>query len=230
LPTLLLLHEGLGSAGLWRGFPRALADATGHRTIVYSRLGHGGSEAPAEPRTPRFMHDEALEVLPEVLDQLGIEDPLLIGHSDGASIALIYAATHPVCGAVALAPHVFVEERTLEGIRVTEREFAAGDLRQRMTRHHDDPAVTFGGWCDVWLDPEFRGWSIEDLLPGIDASLLLIQGEDDDYGTLAQLDAIERGVSGPVQRLVVPGGHTPHLEQPDAVLDAIVAFVGEVAG
>jgi pimeloyl-ACP methyl ester carboxylesterase len=226
----VLLHEGLGSVGLWRGFPRVLADATGHRTILYSRFGHGASDPPPQPRTPSFMHEEALEILPEVLDQLEIAEPLLIGHSDGASIALIYAASHPVPGIVALAPHVFVEERTLEGIRVTEREFVTGNLRQRMTRHHDDPAVTFGGWCDVWLDPEFRDWQIEDLLPGIDAPLLLIQGEDDDYGTLVQLDVIEQSVSGPVQRLVVPGGHTPQLEQPDAVLDAIVEFVEEVGG
>ncbi len=224
----MLLHEGLGSVGLWRGFPRALADATGHRTILYSRFGHGGSDPPPHPRTPSFMHEEALEVLPEVLGQLEIEEPLLIGHSDGASIALIHAASHPAHGIVALAPHVFVEERTLDGIRETEREFSGGDLRQRMTRHHDDPAVTFSGWCDAWLDPEFRGWNIEDVLPGIHAPLLLIQGEDDDYGTLAQLEAIERGVSGPVERLIVPGGHTPHLEQPDAVLDAVARFIVEL--
>jgi pimeloyl-ACP methyl ester carboxylesterase len=230
LPALLLLHEGLGSVGLWRGFPRALADATGHRTVLYSRFGHGGSEPPPRPRTPEFMHEEALEILPDVLDQLEIEEPVLIGHSDGASIALIYAASQPVHGIVALAPHVFVEERTLEGIRETGREFLAGDLRRRMTRHHEDPEVTFRGWCDVWLDPAFRDWNIEDVLDGIDAPLLLIQGADDAYGTLEQLDAIERGVSAPVQRLVVPGGHTPHLERPDPVLDAIVEFVAEVAG
>ncbi len=224
----MLLHEGLGSVGLWRGFPRALADATGHRTIVYSRLGHGGSDPPPQPRTPGFMHEEALDVLPEVLDQLDAAEPILIGHSDGASIALIHAASHPVHGIVTLAPHVFVEDRTLAGIRATKREFATGDLRQRMTRHHEDPPVTFSGWCDVWLDPEFRGWNIEDVLPSIDAPVLLIQGEDDEYGTLAQLDAIERGVSGSVQRVVVPGGHTPHLEQPDPVLEAIVEFVSEV--
>jgi pimeloyl-ACP methyl ester carboxylesterase len=224
-PTLVLLHEGLGSVGLWRGLPLALHDATGSRVFAFSRYGHGQSDPPPHPRTPGFMHEEALVVLPAVLEEAGIERPLLIGHSDGASIALIHAAGHPTAGLVLLAPHVFVEDICVQAISTTRETFEREGLRERMARHHRDPDVTFSGWCDVWLDPEFRSWNIEPLLPDIDVPVLVIQGRDDEYGTLAQIDAVERGVSGPVERLVVPGGHSPHLEQPDEVLPAIVSFI-----
>jgi pimeloyl-ACP methyl ester carboxylesterase len=224
-PTLVLLHEGLGSVGLWRGLPLALHDATGARVFAFSRYGHGQSDPPPHPRTPGFMHEEALVVLPAVLEEAGIERPLLIGHSDGASIALIHAASHPTAGLVLLAPHVFVEDICVQAIAGTRETFEREGLRERMARHHRDPDVTFSGWCDVWLDPEFRSWNIEPLLPDIDVPVLVIQGRDDEYGTLAQIDAVERGVSGPVERLVVPGGHSPHLERPDEVLPAIVSFI-----
>ncbi len=152
-PPLVLLHEGLGSVGLWRGFPERLATATHRRTIAFSRYGHGQSDPPPKPRTPAFMHEEALEVLPELLTKLEIDEPLLVGHSDGASIALIYAAHHPVNAVVAIAPHVFVEDMCLAEIRQTKQTFETTDLRDRMARHHRDPDAAFYGWNDVWLRP-----------------------------------------------------------------------------
>jgi pimeloyl-ACP methyl ester carboxylesterase len=224
LPALVLLHEGLGSVELWRGFGDDLHRATGRRTIAFSRFGHGRSDPPPRPRTPSFMHEEAREVLPELLSVLGVASPILIGHSDGASIALIHAAEHDVTGLALLAPHVFVEEICVEAIGGVQDTFEER-LRARMARYHDDPVITFRGWCDVWLDPAFRSWSLEPLLASVTAPTLLIQGSGDEYGTLAQIDRIEQGVSGPVERLVVPGGHSPHLEQRDRVGEAIVDFV-----
>jgi pimeloyl-ACP methyl ester carboxylesterase len=222
--ALVLLHEGLGSVGLWRGFPRALREATGRRVVAFSRFGHGRSDPPRAPRTPAFFHEEAHDVLPALLAQLDTPEPLLVGHSDGASIALVHAARHPVSGLVLLAPHVVLEESMIEPIRATLREFEAGGLRERMARHHDDPDAAFHGWCDVWLDPAMREWSLEPDAAAVTAPTLLIQGADDEYASLEQLDRIEARVRGPVSRLVVPGGHSPHLEQPDAVVGAVAAF------
>jgi pimeloyl-ACP methyl ester carboxylesterase len=221
---LVLLHEGLGSVGLWRELPRGLADATGRRVLAFSRFGHGRSDPPPAPRTPRFFHEEALEVLPALLPQLRAEDPILVGHSDGASIALIYAAHHAVSGLALLAPHVIVEDVTVERIRETREAYVDGELRERMARHHDDVDAAFWGWCDVWLDPAFRAWSLEAEAARVRAPMLLIQGADDPYGTLEQLDRIEAAAPGPVERLVVPGGHSPHLDEPAAVVSAIAAF------
>src|SRR4051795_4175405 len=205
---LVLLHEGLGSAGLWRDFPARLNAATGRRVLAFSRFGHGRSDPPAEPRTPAFFHDEALDVLPELLPQLDAEAPILVGHSDGASIALIHAAYHRVTGLALIAPHVFVEDVTVEEIRRTREQYEAGGLRERMARHHDDPDAAFYGWCDVWLDPEFRAWSIDSDASGLTAPALLIQGADDPYGTLEQIDRIRKGVRGPAERLAQGGaGH-----------------------
>lgn len=222
---LVLLHEGLGSVGLWRGFPQSLAEATGRRVVAFSRFGHGRSDPPRIPRTPAFFHEEALEVLPELLTVVDAPQPILVGHSDGASIALIHAASHAVEGLVLLAPHVFVEEVTVERIREMRQAFTDDGLRDRMGRHHDDPDAAFWGWCDVWLDPDFRRWSLEPEAARLTAPALLIQGESDPYGTLDQLDRIESRTRGRVERLVVPGGHSPHLEQPDPVLAAIERFV-----
>jgi pimeloyl-ACP methyl ester carboxylesterase len=171
------------------------------------------------------MHEEALEVLPELLGEHGIERPVLVGHSDGASIALIHASEHPVSGLALMAPHVFVEQICVDAISETRDTFASGGLRERMGRHHNDPDATFSGWCDVWLDPEFRDWNLEPLLPKITAPTLVIQGAGDEYGTLAQVDAVEHGVGGPFARLVLPGGHSPHLEHPEDVPAAIAAFI-----
>jgi len=227
LRPLVLLHEGLGSVGLWRGFPRALQAATGRRVVAFSRFGHGRSEPPPRPRTPSFFHEEALEVLPEVLAQLDARDALLIGHSDGASIALIHAAHHPVAGIALLAPHVIVEDITVAAIREARVAFDEGPLRERMLRHHDDVDAAFNGWCDVWLDPAFRDWSIEPDAGRVTCPILLIQGADDPYGTLDQLDRIEARARGPVERLVVPGGHSPHLEAAEQVVAALLRWVGD---
>jgi pimeloyl-ACP methyl ester carboxylesterase len=221
---LVLLHEGLGSVGLWRDFPQALQAATGRRVLTFSRFGHGRSEPPAHPRTPAFFHEEALEVLPAVLAQLDAGEPLLVGHSDGASIALIHAGHHPVAGIALIAPHVLVEDITVAAIREARAAFDEGRLRERMAGHHDDPEAAFNGWCDVWLDPAFRDWSLEEEAARVTCPTLLIQGADDPYGTLEQLDRIEVRVRGPVERLVVPGGHSPHLEARDEVVDAIVGW------
>ena len=222
--ALVLLHEGLGSVGLWRGFPRALQEATGRRVVAFSRFGHGRSDSQRAPRTPAFFHEEAHDVLPALLAQLEASEPVLVGHSDGASIALVHAARHRVSGLALLAPHVVVEDVTVEAIRVTRREFQEGGLRERMARHHDDPDAAFYGWCDVWLDPAFRDWSLEGDAEAVTAPTLLIQGTDDPYGSLDQLDRIEARVRGPVTRVVVPGGHSPHLEHPDTVVAAIADF------
>jgi pimeloyl-ACP methyl ester carboxylesterase len=221
---LVLLHEGLGSVGRWKEFPEALNDAIGQRVLAFSRFGHGHSEPPARRRTVGFHHEEALDVLPPLLSQLDAEEPILVGHSDGGSIALIHAAHHPVTGLALLAPHTVVEDVTVEAIRETRVAYEGGDLRERMARHHDDPDAAFWGWCNVWLDPAFRAWSLEDEVERVTAPTLLIQGADDPYGTLGQLDRIEARVHGPVERLVVPGGHSPHLEQSETVVAAIAAF------
>jgi pimeloyl-ACP methyl ester carboxylesterase len=222
---LVLLHEGLGSVGLWREFPAQLQAGTGRRLIAFSRYGHGRSAPPPRPRTPAFFHEEALVVLPELLSALEVAAPVLVGHSDGASIGLIHAAHHPVAALVLLAPHVFVEDICVSAIRGTRETFVNGELRARMARHHDDPDAAFWGWCDVWLDPAFPDWSLEAEAGMVTAPTLLIQGADDPYGTLAQIDRIEARARGPVQRLVLAGGHSPHLEHGDAVARAVAGFL-----
>lgn len=221
---LVLLHEGLGSAGLWRGFPAQLAAATGRRVLAYSRYGHGRSARPPRPRDPSFFHLEALETLPELLRAQGAERPILVGHSDGASIALIHAARHPTAGLALLAPHVFVEEITLREIAQTREQFMSGDLRERLARHHDDPDAAFWGWCGVWLDPEFREWSIESEAASVRCPTLLIQGVDDPYGSMAQLDRIAAQLPGGFERRHFSGGHSPHLEANEQTLAALTAF------
>jgi pimeloyl-ACP methyl ester carboxylesterase len=227
-PPVVFLHEGLGSLALWRDFVdevrAALGDVT---TIAYSRHGYGRSAVATGPRAVTYMHDEALIVLPALLAELGIEHPLLVGHSDGASIAIIHAGSgHPVAGLVLIAPHVFVEEVGLEGIEAARVAYDDGDLRERLDRHHDDVDATFRGWNDIWLAPEFRAWNIETYLPAVSAPVLVVQGDRDQYGTLAQVDAIERGVAGPFERLVIAGaGHAPHQQAGADVVAAIRRFV-----
>jgi pimeloyl-ACP methyl ester carboxylesterase len=225
---LVLLHAGLGSVSAWREFPEELHRVTSRRVVAFSRFGHGASNPPAEPRTPSFFHEEALDVLPQVLRRLDAEEPVLVGHSDGASIALIHAGANPVRGLVLMAPHVVVEGVTLDGIRGTRKRFETTDLRERLARHHDDPDVAFRNWTDVWLDPAFRSWTLEPDAERVTCPSLLVQGAEDPYGTFDQLDRIEARVRGPVRRLVVSGGHSPHRDAPEAVLRAIAAFVQEV--
>jgi len=227
-PALVLLHEGLGSVGLWREFPAALHRDTGRRLIAFSRYGHGRSAPPPRRRTPAFFHHEALEVLPELLDKLDASAPVLVGHSDGASIALIHAAHRRVSALVLLAPHVIVEEVTVNEIRQTRDAYTAGGLRERMGVHHDDPDAAFWGWCDVWLDPEFGRWSLEREAGLISAPTLLIQGAEDPYGSLRQLELIEARSHAPTQRLVVSGGHSPHLEHEQRVVRAIASFLAQL--
>lgn len=231
LAPLVFLHEGLGSLGQWRDFPRVVAAATGRRSLVFSRHGSGGSMVVTEPRAIDYLHREAIEVLPELLSRLGYQLPVLIGHSDGASIALIHAGTgtgNPV-GLALLAPHVIVEDRSIEGIEAARDAYLTSDLAGRMRRHHRDAASTFWGWNDVWLSSEFRQWDITSLLPGVSCPVLLVQGTDDPYGTLAQLDLIEQGVSGRTHRLVLPEcGHSPQRDHPGATATALVDFLAEL--
>ncbi len=228
-PTLVFLHEGLGSLALWKRFPAEVVALTGCPALVYSRYGYGKSDKLAAPRKVDYMHREALDVLPEILDQLGIDSPVLIGHSDGASIALIHAGagTRPVCGVVAMAPHVFVEDVTVKSIAGAGETFRTTDLPERLGRYHDDVASTFRGWNDIWLHPDFRRWNIEDYLADIRCPVLLIQGEDDQYGTVAQIDTIARQVSGPVETVMLPHcAHSPHQSvQKDATIATIAGFV-----
>jgi pimeloyl-ACP methyl ester carboxylesterase len=233
-PTLIFLHEGLGSANLWRSFPETVAARTGLRTVTWSRHGYGASDVLERKRGVRYMHDEALHVLPDLMAGLELGPSFLIGHSDGASIALIHAggvagAGPAVLGVVALAPHVFVEDRAVESIESTRYQYLAGDLRARLDRHHAHTEEAFWGWNDLWLSPEFRSWSIEEYLPAITCPVLLVQCRDEEYGTLEQLDRIERGVKGRTSRLALPtGGHSPHLSHPQEVAGAVAGFVASV--
>ena len=226
-PWVVFLHEGLGCIDLWRGFPDDVAAATGRPVLVYSRYGYGASDVFAEPRGIDFMHHEALVTLPEVLHNFGIERPILVGHSDGASIALIYAgAGHPAAGIAAFAPHVFVEPEGIASIKVAQERFVTTDLADRMARYHRDPVATFRGWNDIWLDPEFLAWNITEYLPKISCPMLLVQGLDDEYGTLAQLDTVEAAVAGPVERLELDNcRHSPHLDRRQMTLQATTRFI-----
>ena len=228
-PTLVFLHEGLGSIRQWRDFPQNVVAATGCRALVYDRYGYGQSDVLAErKRTVRFMHDEALSALPDLLKVLQAQNPILIGHSDGASIALIHAgAGHAVRGVVAMAPHVFIEPVCLTSIAKAAEAFASTDLKDKLGRYHRDPRKTFYGWADVWLDPDFVSWDIrDDFLPRITCPVLAIQGHDDIYGTMRQLDDIAHQVKGPCEVLKLENcGHAPFREQPEKTLQAVTRFI-----
>ena len=226
-PTLLLLHEGLGSVALWRDFPQKLAQATGLPLLVYSRWGYGNSEPIAGPRGARYMHDEALATLPELRSALGLDDVILVGHSDGASIALIHVGggAGSARGIILEAPHVLIEPMNLASIEEARTVFATTDLRRKLARYHADVDGAFRGWNEAWLSPEFRDWNIEEYLPAVTCPVLAIQGADDEYGTMKQLDAIERGVKGKFAKLVLPRcGHSPHRDQESSVLEAMAEF------
>jgi pimeloyl-ACP methyl ester carboxylesterase len=229
-PTIVLLHEGLGSISMWRDFPRQVAEVTGHEVLVYSRHGYGRSAPLTAPRSLRFMHDEALIVLPELLDTLEIRRPILLGHSDGGSIAIIHAggSGRDVAGLVLLAPHVMVEEISVASIAAARVAYAQGDLRVRLARHHDDVDGAFRGWNDVWLQPDFRAWTIEEYLPRIMCPVLAIQGEDDEYGTMAQVDRIGGAIPDAQILKLAQSGHSPHRDRTAEVLEAIRAFVERV--
>ena len=225
LAPLLFLHEGLGSVRLWRRFHHRIAAATGRRAVAFSRLGHGGSDLPPGKRTPRYMHDEAAEVVPAVRAALGLDGVVLVGHSDGGSIALLHAGTAAVEGVVVLAPHVFVEEAGLRGIEQARRDYVDGDLRSRMARYHRDPDVTFWNWNDGWLDGAFRDWDIRPELAGITCPVLGVQGTADPYGTVVHVEAVHDRAAGPVTLEVLDCGHAPHLERPGETDAAVTEFL-----
>ena len=228
-PALLLLHEGLGSVAMWRDFPQKLAAATRCAVTVYSRAGYGRSGPRDGTYGADYMHREALEILPQLIATLGLAAPVLVGHSDGASIALIHAgAGHRVRGLVLEAPHVFVEQISLDAIAAARTAYASGDLKRRLARYHEDVESAFRGWNDAWLAPEFRFWNIEAWLLGISCPVQLIQGNADPYGSLAQLDAIERGIAGPCERVVLDCGHAPHREAEASTLAAMTDFIGRL--
>ena len=229
-PVIVMLHEGLGSVSLWKDFPAHLATAASARIVAYSRFGYGESDAPPEPYGVEMHQREALEVLPEVLRQLEIDRPLLFGHSDGASIAIIYAGTTPrnVAGLVVEAPHVFVEDMCIASIEEARRTYLTTDLRQRLGRHHGDPDRAFRLWNDVWLDPAFRAWNIERHLPPITCPLLAIQGYQDEYGTMEQLDRIARLVPQTALLKLDQCRHSPHRDQPSAVMRSVTQWIAGV--
>lgn len=231
-PVLMLLHEGLGCVAMWRHFPEKLAAATGCRVIVWSRAGYGDSEPYPDVRTPRYMHREALEALPALITAMCIDRPLLVGHSDGASIALIFAGAFPkqVCGVVAMAPHEFVEEETLAGILAAKTMWTATDWPHKLAHYHRDVSRVFSDWNDTWLSPAFRDWNIESYLPQIRCPVLALQGVDDEYASMRQIEVIADQVSDTVLLKLPACGHSPQRDQESAVLEAVAAFASRLSG
>jgi pimeloyl-ACP methyl ester carboxylesterase len=228
---LVMLHEGLGSVSMWREFPERLARATGCRTLVYSRYGYGRSSPLEAPRSVDYMHEEARVWLPAILERLDIRRPILFGHSDGASIALIHAASDAseAAGIVALAPHIKVEDLTVRNIAAAKESYLHTDLPLRLSRHHADADSAFWGWNRIWLNPAFRDWNIETLLPAIRCPILAIQGEDDEYGTMEQIMGIARAVPHSKLLALAACRHSPHRDQPEAVLAAAAEFTAGIA-
>jgi len=227
-PTLVLLHEGLGCVALWRDFPDNLAAATGFGVFAFSRFGYGRSEPASLPRPLSYMHDEAREVLSRVLDAAGIERCVLVGHSDGASIAAIHAASVQdarVCGLALIAPHFFVEDVTVASIAAIRAAYDTGELRRRLARYHMRVDVAFRGWSEAWLNPGFRGWDITRQLAAINVPMLLLQGSEDRFGTTAQLRVAERAARCPVRTVLLQGAeHSPHIEAPGPTADEVARF------
>ena len=228
--TIVTLHEGLGSIAMWKEFPQRLAARTGCGVLVYSRYGHGDSERLAEKRSVDFMHHEGEVVLPQLLDALNLEQPILLGHSDGGSIALIFAGLHPsrTRALILEAPHVFVEDLSVASIAEAKGRYESADLRRRLGLYHEHVDSTFWGWNDIWLDPRFRSWNIESYLESIRCPILCIQGEEDEYGTRAQLEAIRARVPATEILMLPDCRHSPHREQPEATLDKMAEFVTRV--
>ena len=228
-PTVVLLHEGLGCVTLWRDFPRLVAEATGWGVFAWSRAGYGQSDPATLPRPLDYMTREAMDALPQVLDQIGFRRGVLLGHSDGASIAGIYGGgvqDHRVRGLILTAPHFFTEASGLAAIAKARAAFEAGDLRARMGKYHRDPSNAFHGWNDAWLDPGFQDWNIAEAIDYWRVPVLAIQGSDDPYGTAAQITEIEDRIYAPLDVEMIPNcGHAPHLEAPERTLEAISGFI-----
>jgi pimeloyl-ACP methyl ester carboxylesterase len=231
-PVIVALHEGLGSLEMWKDLPERLARAAGTDVVAYSRFGYGRSDPLPEPYDALRMHEQEARILPEVLRALHIEQPVLFGHSDGASIALIYAAQAPrgAAGVIALAPHVFVEDLCIASIEEVRRTYLATDMRLKLGRYHDDPDRAFWGWNDVWLDRSFRGWNIEHFLPAIRCPILAIQGYEDEYGTMEQLARLQRAVPQTQLLQLRQCRHSPHRDQASAVLKAVAQWMEDVLG
>jgi pimeloyl-ACP methyl ester carboxylesterase len=231
-PTLVLLHEGLGCVGLWGDFPDKLQKASGCGVFVYSRAGYGKSSPVKLPRPLTYMHEEAREVLPRLLDAIGFQRGLLIGHSDGASIAAIYAGSyqdHRIGALVLIAPHFFTEDSGIKSIEQAREAYATTDLRAKLARWHADVDNAFKGWNGAWLDPGFRKWDLTEFLAYIRVPVLIVQGEDDEYGTVKQIEVARQECYCPVEVALLPGAkHSPQREQPEATLKAIADFVARV--
>ena len=232
LAPIVFLHEGLGSVAMWRDWPRQVCEATGRAGFVYSRRGYGGSQSVPDVREagklkPDYMHREAVDVLPELLEKLEVESPVLLGHSDGGTISLIHAAHFPVRACIVMAPHVIVEDVSVKSIEEARDAYAHTDLRSRLARYHDDVDTAFWQWNDIWLDPAFRDFDIRGECRRIHAPVLAIQGQDDVYGTLKQIEDIHPG--GPIAREVLQHcGHSPHKDQPELTIDLIAAFLRKI--
>ena len=234
-PTLVLLHEGLGCVDLWRDVPDKLERATGCSVFAYSRFGYGRSDTTPLPRPLDYMQREATDVLPRVLQAAGVRRAVVVGHSDGGSIAAVYAATAPrdphLIGLVTIAAHFFVEDLNIRSIEKIRQDYASTELRERLARYHLDVDTAFHGWNDAWLDPGFRAFDLTPYLPDIRVPVLALQGADDPYGTDEQLTVMKAHVKAPIQTRLIPGArHSPHLEAKDATLQAIVDFVGRLPG
>ena len=229
-PTIVMLHEGLGALSLWRDLPRQLSNLIDCSVFVYSRHGYGQSDFIKNKFNAKYMHKEALNILPEILNHFDISNPILYGHSDGASIALIHASSAytGIMGLILEAPHVFVEEISLNGLKDAKKAFEQGGLKAGLAKHHREPEMIFRCWNNIWLSPEFLTWNIVSCLSNIQCPTLLIQGETDAYGTLSQLDTIEKNISGICEKKILPNiGHSPHRENPKLVLQSIKQFISK---
>ncbi len=231
-PTIVLLHEGLGCAAQWKNFPQELATATGFGVFAYSRSGYGHSDPAELPRPIDYMTQEATKVLPVVLDKIGFRRGILMGHSDGATIAAIYAGfvSDPrVRGTILMAPHFFTEDLGLKSIAAAKIAYETTDMRERMSKYHLNPDHTFRGWNDAWLDPKFKAWDVSEVIDHFRIPTLAIQGRQDQYGTLSQIEEIEKRSYAPVETLILEDcKHSPHVDQHDAVLSGIAEFVARL--
>jgi pimeloyl-ACP methyl ester carboxylesterase len=230
-PTIVMLHEGLGSVALWKDLPAKLAERTGSGVLAYSRYGHGSSDMLARKRPVRFMHYEGEIVVPELLEKLGIKKPILLGHSDGGSIALIFAGKFPeaVSGLMLEAPHVFVEDLSIASITQAKTTYESTDFAQKLGRYHANVDATFWGWNDIWLNPAFRSWNIEEYVPRITCPVLCIQGEQDEYGTTAQVEAIKAAAPQTRIEILPDCKHSPHRDQQERTLKLMAEFVEDIA-
>ena len=231
---IVFLHEGLGSVAMWRSrsgdWPAQVCAATGRAGVVYSRLGYGQSQDIADVRganrlPPTYMHHEAWQVLPELLQALHIEAPVLLGHSDGGTIALLHAARHALSACIVMAPHVMVEQVSINAIEAVREAYVHGDLRSKLARFHAHVDTAFWQWNDVWLSPEFRSFDIRTECTQIACDVLALQGQDDAYGTLAQINTIVPSAANIMRQVLPHCGHSPHRDQPEAVLQQVVSFL-----